>query len=102
MLSSCLAKTGAALRSIVFSLRREERHRAELASCVGCKTQFRVRRYDIGSGHAMTYSNGRLLPVNAAAYKKKVTVVVPDSPDDPNHFGHLIWKGCQLLKDAEP
>jgi hypothetical protein len=50
----------------------------------------------------MTYSNGRLLPVNAAAYKKKVTVVVPDSPDDPNHFGHLIWKGCQLLKDAEP
>jgi GTPase SAR1 family protein len=54
-----------------------------------------------GSFHALKYSDGQLVPVDkvaARAYEEDTTVEVPDSPKDPNHYGHLIWQCCRLLK----
>ncbi|CAB9524532.1 expressed unknown protein [Seminavis robusta] len=49
----------------------------------------------------MKAEGGQLVPVDENVYKKAVTVDVPDSPEDPNHFGHVLWKCCQLLQKAE-
>lgn len=41
---------------------------------------------------------GNLIPVDAEKYQKFVTISVPESPKDPTHYGHVIWKCCSLLE----
>jgi hypothetical protein len=51
----------------------------------------------------MKVVNGTLVPVDGEAYREwsGVTVTVPDSLKDTSHFGHVLWKCCQLLKTVE-
>ena len=65
-----------------------------------CGRTFRVWRPLRFGQLQMKVENGQIVPENNDDYKKVATIVVPDSLEDPNHFGHLIWKSCQLLRDA--
>lgn len=78
-------------------LQSSVRHNKRCKHCTTCKNNFRERP----DPHAMTYRDGRIAPVNEELYKKDVSVVVPESPSDPDHFGHVIWKCCLLLKSAD-
>lgn len=64
----------------------------------GCGTQYSVFR---GAVWEMKVENGKLIPVEPGIFEKTDTIVVPDSLEDPKHFGHVIWKCCQLLKAVE-
>lgn len=46
-------------------------------------------------------ANGELVPKDSAWYAAQGSLVIPDSLEDTNHFGHVIWKCCQLLKELE-
>lgn len=46
----------------------------------------------------MKVENGKLIPVDKKAYEKVVTLKVPESLDDPGHFGHVVWLFCNLMK----
>ena len=49
----------------------------------------------------MKVADGKLVPVDADAYKDNITVIVADSLKDPSHFGYVFWKCCQLLQEVE-
>ena len=56
----------------------------------------------IPSGFVDQKFEGRdLVPVHESTYKHYVTVEVPDSPEYPTHFGHVIWKCCSILEEIE-
>ena len=44
--------------------------------------------------------NDRLVPADEAEHKKLVSVVIPESLDDPNHYGYPLWRCCSLLQTA--
>eukprot|EP00978_Attheya_sp_CCMP212_P012002 scaffold29772_cov33-Attheya_sp.AAC.1 len=70
----------------------------EIASCdLYCRVVYHIRRPRC---HEMKVLDGKLVPVDEDSHKANVTVIVPDSLDDPKHFGHVLWKCCQLLKEA--
>lgn len=73
----------------------KENNGIRTARCNNCAKTFRRHRMPY---HKMKVANGKLVPEDEKAYKAEVTVVVPDSLDDPDHFGHVLWKCCQLLK----
>ena len=66
-------------------------------TCRSCSTSSCV----ILDPYAWKYHDGRMVPVNQELYQKNVSIVVPDSPSDPNHYGHVVWQCCLLLKCAE-
>jgi hypothetical protein len=39
--------------------------------------------------------NGVLTPVNGA---DRPSIVVPESLEDPRHFGHLVWRIGQIAR----
>eukprot|EP00527_Entomoneis_sp_CCMP2396_P001878 CAMPEP_0198155238 /NCGR_PEP_ID=MMETSP1443-20131203/69032_1 /TAXON_ID=186043 /ORGANISM="Entomoneis sp., Strain CCMP2396" /LENGTH=728 /DNA_ID=CAMNT_0043821981 /DNA_START=475 /DNA_END=2662 /DNA_ORIENTATION=- len=55
-------------------------------------------KYRLGSNT----NNGELLNVaDPALFKKYVHVPIAESPRDPKHFGHLIWRFCELLETLQ-
>ena len=71
-------------------------------TCNRCRSQYRVCPPTTVWDSQMKVQNGLLVPVNkTGAFGTTNTIVVPDSLEDPKHFGHIIWKCCQLLKAAE-
>jgi hypothetical protein len=49
----------------------------------------------------MKVTNGKLVPVDEDTYNKDAMIAVPDSLKNPEHFGYVFWKCCQVLKEAD-
>jgi hypothetical protein len=48
------------------------------------------------------FVNGRLGPLDPAAYKRKVGLEIPaDGPSDPAHYGHLLWHFYRFMKAVD-
>jgi hypothetical protein len=48
------------------------------------------------------YVDGRLEPVDPAAYTRNVGVDIPeDGPSDPAHYGHLLWHFYRFMKAVD-
>jgi GTPase SAR1 family protein len=43
------------------------------------------------------YKDGKLVPADEQNHKMFVHLVVPETPADPAHFGHLIWLYCKFV-----
>lgn len=48
----------------------------------------------------MKVDGGMLVPVDQSLYDKYVGVEVPDSLSNKKHFGYLLWKACELLREV--
>jgi len=62
------------------------------------RCRYRNCQFDIqeASWPEMKVENGVLVPKGDT-----LLVTVPESLNDPNHFGHVLWKGCRLLNEIE-
>ena len=43
----------------------------------------------------------RLVPAQLVMYRKLVPFNIPSSPSDPTHFGHIIYKWCELMESID-
>lgn len=80
---------------------RKQKPNRKTGTCnSSCRRTFHVMYNSSWSGE-MKVENGRLIPVDPVSYKLAHTIQVPASLEDPNHFGHVVWMCCKLLKTAD-
>jgi hypothetical protein len=48
----------------------------------------------------LQYAFGQLKPSHSD-YNKIAQLDVPESPSDPKHFGHLLWKFCRFIESTD-
>ena len=68
--------------------------------CKNCGTAYSVDESADPLYHDYVVEDGLMVPANPTSYSQYVPVVVPESPEDPAHYGHLVWQCCRILKAA--
>lgn len=69
--------------------------------CNHCNTNFKVWKQSSSFVRPVKVDAGRLVPVDTDDYEKIASIVVPDSLEDPTHYGYPIWKCCRLIQKSE-
>lgn len=86
----------------------------DILHCSGVSTYGSPRRNGFGSPAQHTFykavpmslvsplkvENDRLVPADEVEHKKLVSVAIPESLEDPNHYGYPLWRCCSLLQAA--